>query len=277
VQLSYYWTGAQGGLHGRKIFSVAAGDGDATTTNDSYYYVWPMLKGAIGAHASCDSGGIVAYTGAPAATQAVYDCQTKTTWAADANLAATHPLGVSAEVRIVEKRPYPNRTGNSITIAAPPIVGGAMLFTTAQEWIAALNASEGGTGWLGHKDWQLPDISDLRALYSHLNLTSTDIAKLQTTGYVGPFQNLQPFFYWEMCVPEPSGGQSRWSGAAEECAKGHAPPGKLNNQMDYDFTFGYGIQATDVASLRYFVMVYYPDPQARPNPSKVGSGRPPSF
>jgi len=27
--------------------------------------------------------------------------------------------------------------------------------------------------------------------------------------------------------------------------------------MNFDFTFGYGIQATDVASMKYFAMVSY--------------------
>ncbi len=275
VQLSYYWTGDPGGLHGRKVFSFGAGDGDATTTNDSYYYVLPMVKGEIGQHASCASGGVVPYTGGPAAHSAVYDCSAQTSWPLDANLAATQPLGISADVHIVEKRPWPRRQGNSITITAPPIVGGAMLFQTAQQWVAALNASARGAGWLGRHDWQLPDYPDLRDLYSHLRLTSADVARLQAVGNVGSFQNLQPFFYWEKCVPEPTDAQSRWPRAAADCVKGNAPPGKLGNQMEYDFTFGYGIQGTDVATLKYFVMVYYPDAGARPNPPPVEPGRTP--
>ena len=281
VQLSYYWTEAKGGLNGRKVFSFGAGDGDATTINDSYYYVLPMVKGEVGAHASCASGGLVPYTSGPAANVAVYDCAAQDTWPLDANLAASRPFDISTEVRIVEKRPWPRRQGNATTVTAPPIVDGAMLFTTANEWIAALNAQDRGAGWLGHKDWQLPDIGDVRALYSHLHLTSSDSAKFQVVGSVGPFRNLQPFFYWEKCVPESIDMQSRWTSGAEDCVKGNAPPGKLSNQMNYDYTFGYGIQATDVGTLKYFVMVYYPDPKARPkppaNPPQVGPGRTPQF
>lgn len=275
MQLAYYWTAAKGGLHGRKVFSFGAGDGDATTTNDSYYYVLPMVPGAIGPHASCSSGGLVPYTGGPAANKAVYDCVAKTTWPVDANLAASNPLGITTDDSIVEQRPYPHRTGNATTIVAPPIAGGAMLFTTAQQWVAALDSIDNGSGasrgYLGSDRWQLPNAdptdttNHLRALYTHLSLGAQDIDRLRIIGSAGPFQNLQPFFYWERCVPQPI-DYVLYPKSAQQCAKGNAPPSPSGTQMNFDFTFGYGIQATDAATLKYFVMVYYPAPTPLPHP-----------
>jgi len=34
--------------------------------------------------------------------------------------------------------------------------GGAMTWTAAQQWIGAMNASNGGTGYLGYNNWRLP-------------------------------------------------------------------------------------------------------------------------
>ena len=277
MQLSYYWTGATGGLHGRKVFSFSSGDADATTINDSFYYVLPMVRGEIGPHASCSSGGLVPYASEPAANNAVYDCAAKTTWPVNANLAATNPYGTTTVVSIVETRPYPHKTGNSITIKTPPIVGGAMLFTTAQQWVAALDTVENGNGrprgYLESDKWQLPDAAtsnDLRVLSTHLNLTAQDLSKLQAIGTVGPFQNLQPFFYWEKCVAQPV-DYRLYPRAARDCASGNAPPGQAGGQMNYDFTFGYGIQSTDASTMKYFVLVYYPGASAPPNP------HPPTF
>jgi hypothetical protein len=270
MQLAYYWTGSTGGLHGRKVFSFGAGDGDATTIYDSFYYVPPLVRGEIGPHASCSHGALVPYTSGLAANQAVYDCDGKTTWPVEANLAATASFGVTKGVWIVERRPYPRRRGNPVRIKTAPIVGGAMLWTTAQQWVAALDSVDNGggepRGYLGSDKWQLPDAdstNDLRVLYTHLKLGARDIGSLQTNGSVGLLQNLQPFFYWEQCVVQPV-DYRRYPSGAQACASGNAPPGRAGNQMDFDFTFGYGIQGTDAATLRYFVMVYYPGPGTTP-------------
>lgn len=61
--------------------------------------------------------------------QAVYDTDFDITWLADANLAASNTFGVSG-----------------ITD------GGQMSWTTANEWIAAMNTAN----YLGYSDWRLP-------------------------------------------------------------------------------------------------------------------------
>lgn len=63
----------------------------------------------------------------------VYDSDRNIYWLQNANLAATNTFGVSG-------------------IIPPPINAGMMYFTTAQSWIAALNAAK----YLGFSDWRLP-------------------------------------------------------------------------------------------------------------------------
>jgi len=274
LQLAYYWTQAPGGLNGIKVFSFASGQADATTTRDSFYYVLPMVPsqfgpivGNDGKAPTCPTGSnVVLYTDGPAAYRAVYDCVTGNTWLADANLAATEALGITSHDQIVEPRPWP--APNPITLTPAPIQGGAMLYTTATQWVAALNAVDNGPGdtpgYLGSNHWQLPDVTpqanDLLNLFTDLNLTAQDVSRFRVQRPFGPFVNLQPFFYWEQCVSRPIDFQyPQFAVGAQACASGNAPPGQ-SNQMNYDFTFGYGIQATDAYFLKDFVMVYYPAP-----------------
>ena len=70
LQLSYYWTAADGGLHGKRVFSFASGSADATTIFDSYYHVLPMVPkeyGPIGGEAPpCPVGPSLTFaTGSP--------------------------------------------------------------------------------------------------------------------------------------------------------------------------------------------------------------------
>ncbi len=276
LQIAYYWTQADGGLNGIKVFSFASGQGDATTTRDSFYYVLPMVPSQFGPIVDgdgkvpdCGAGAkVVVYTDGPAANQAVFDCVTGKTWLANANLAASNALGITADDQILEPRPWPSP--NPITLTLAPIQQGAMLFATAGEWVAALNAVDNGPGrppgYLGSNKWQLPNVTtqanDLLELYQDLSPTSHDVAHFQVRGTFGPFADLQPFFYWEQCVPQPINFQyPQFDRGAQACLGGNAPPGERSNQMNYDFTFGYGLQATDAYFLKYFVMVYYPAPR----------------
>jgi hypothetical protein len=129
-----------------------------------------------------------------------------------------------------------------------------MLFATAKQWVASLNTFNNGGGYLGSNRWRLPDSpANLKTLYDHLHLSPGD-SRLRAKGRFGPFQNLQPFFYWEKCVIHPN----EIGKTSADCAAGNAPGGRAGAQMNYDFTLGYGMQSTDASWLRYFVMVYYP-------------------
>ncbi|MBV9265956.1 MAG: hypothetical protein JO061_07300 [Acidobacteriaceae bacterium] len=206
------------------------------------------------------------YTQGPAANQAIYDCDTGISWLANANLAATSNFGIAGDVPggVHYRRPYP--TPHPITLNVPQIVGGAMIWDTAQRWVAELNAGDHRKKYLGSSNWQIPDSPrDLKTLYEHLQLGSGD-ARLMAHGNLSPFHNLQPFFYWETCAPDPSVS----GGSTSECVKGDAPSGKRGREMSFDFTFGYGLLSTDLSALNYFVMVYYPAARASlPTASKA--------
>ncbi len=132
----------------------------------------------------------------------VYDARLKVTWLADANLAAKQSFGV----------PDINKSGS-------------MNYATAVRWVAAMNASDGGAGYLGHHNWQLPTAPDtdrtckltgrhgesfgfncsgsaLGSLYyASLGLREPDSAVPSSQNRVGPFQNFQPYLYWSKSPP----------------------------------------------------------------------------
>jgi hypothetical protein len=144
--------------------------------------------------------------------QAYYDDVLNITWMADANLAYTNSFGVTG----IYTGPY--------TWAQ-----GGMPWATANEWIAAMNAS----AYLGRSDWRLPKVIDTgasgcvaNAYYgtdcgwnvnlstgelAHLYYTLGNSAAFNTNGvfqpcgsngpnfcltHTGPFSNLKPDVYW---------------------------------------------------------------------------------
>src|SRR5579872_6175181 len=165
LKASYYWAAQNNGgtsgtsNGGQETFSFANGIQGGNTINDTYFYVLPMVAGAIGEPPACPAGGalVVPYTNGPASGSAVYDCNTGYTWPADANLAASNPFGITGNVTI-------NNPGHTIT--APKIGGGAMLYQTATQWIQAMNNSQ----YLGSSAWQIPATSKvLEDLFKDLN------------------------------------------------------------------------------------------------------------
>jgi hypothetical protein len=130
----------------------------------------------------------------------VYDANQGVCWLADANLAG-NPI-----VRLIMGVPGINPDGT-------------MDYPTALSWVAALNNFDGGRGFLGHSNWQLPDSplndstcsndnnggfgvlctgSALANLYSNgLALTYPDSVVPNFTSWVWPFRNLQPVLYWD--------------------------------------------------------------------------------
>ncbi|HLH00453.1 MAG TPA: hypothetical protein VKX49_29380 [Bryobacteraceae bacterium] len=242
-KLSYYWAAQNNGgtsgtsNGGQETFSFANGIQGGTTINDTYFYVLPMVAGAVGTPPSCAPGsGVIVYSSGPAAGSAVYDCNTGYTWLADANLAALNNFGITGNIAI---------KSGSRTITAPLIDGGAMLFDTATQWVQAMNKSQ----YLGSSAWQIPATAKvLQGLFTDLQLAPGD-ARLMWTGSTGPFQNLQPFFYWA-CERDASGN-------SESLCTGYAPPDGAS-QLQWSFNFDYGFQSTSSIVQKFFVMVYYP-------------------
>ena len=256
---SYYWAlqnnGGTSGTDngGQEMFSFANGIQGGTTINDTYYYILPMVAGPIGTPPSCtaSAAAVAPYTSGPASGNAVYDCNTGYTWPANANLAASNAFGITGDLTITYN--------NSRTITAPKISGGAMLFQTATEWIQAMNASQ----YLGSSAWEIPATSKvLQDLFTDLNLASGD-TRIMWTGTSGPFENLQPSFYWAC-------GRDQ-SGSSESPCTGYAPANE-SSQLQWSFDFDYGFQSTSALIQKYFVMVYYPvTPAAGPLVSLVAN------
>ncbi len=239
LKTSYYWAlqndgGASGSSDGQEVFSFAAGIQGGVTTQDNYFYTLPMIPGAIGTPPSCSaSGPVVPYTTGPAAGSAVFDCSTKYTWAADGNLPASNAYGITGTVTIP--------ASSSRTITAPKIANGAMLFNTATQWLRALNNSQ----YLGSSAWQIPDSAAvLKELFTDLNLQPGD-SRFMATGATGPYQNVQPFYYW--------GCQRDQSGTSQSPCTGYAP-----SDLQWTYNFDAGFQPTSALVQHFFVMVYYP-------------------
>jgi uncharacterized protein (TIGR03437 family) len=243
LKSSYYWAaqnnGGTSGTHngGQEMFSFANGIQGGTTINDTYYYTFPMVPGPIGTAPSCPSGAsVVAYTSGPASGSAVYDCITGYTWPVDANLAESSAFGITGNNTLT----YPSRT-----ITAPVISGGAMLYQTATQWVQAMNNNK----YLGSTAWQIPAAANiLQDLFNDLKIASGD-TRLQWNGTLGPFQNLQPFFYWA-CGRDQSGSSQ------SPCITYAPADGTAQLQWSYDFD--YGFQSTSSLIQPFFVTAYYP-------------------
>jgi uncharacterized protein (TIGR03437 family) len=253
LKASYYWAqqnngGTSGTSNGgQETFSFGNGIQGGTTINDTYYYVLPMVAGVIGTPPSCPAGAaaVVPYISGPAAGNAVYDCKTGYTWVSDANLAASNPFGITGNLTLMYN--------SGRTISAHKISGGAMLYATATQFIQAINDSR----YLGSAAWEMPATSAvLKDLFTDLNLASGD-NRLMYPGTLGPFQNLQPFFYWAC-------GRDQ-SGSSKSPCTGYAPPDGAS-QLQWSFNFDFGFQSTSSLVQKYFVMVYYPATTASTGP-----------
>jgi len=129
----------------------------------------------------------------------VHDTTLHVTWLANANL----PAVVAGRFGVAKIMP-----------------NGAMNYATAVQWVAALNALNGGVGYLGHNNWQLPATPMIDAtcgsvgtnggsfgkgctnsamgslFYTSLSLTFPNTAVPIPNTATGPFTNFQPYLYW---------------------------------------------------------------------------------
>ena len=138
-----------------------------------------------------------------------------------------------------------------------------MSHTTALAWISGMNAYDGGRGWLGQTNWQLPPSdpnepctastsfgctgSPMGELfYDQLGLRMGTAVVAIRDADVGPFHDVQPYLYWSC------GAQ----GSDRTCEKPVAPG------FEGSFSFGNGFQGTDVVGNHLYVMVYRPEAPA---------------
>jgi hypothetical protein len=255
-----YWSGTQigtgPGSNGFYAFSFATGH-LGSNINEHYMYVLPMIKGKLPGKYS--PAGIhdlqISVDG-----QTIYDPDATVggvagvTWLADADLAKTQSFGSQCV------KPNGSRCINP---------DGSMTHTTAEKWIAGMNAYHGGAGWLGHTDWELPPSihtdttcdqefygygctgSPMGELfYDQLGLKPGSSVIQPSTTQVGSFHNLQPYLYWS-CVGAPD--------SQSPCTTGAPAPG-----FEFSFSFGNGFEGTDPGGPHIavgnglYVIAYYP-------------------
>jgi hypothetical protein len=236
-QAYLYWSksSAADPKQGFVSFSFSTGFQGANVFRN-FLYVLPVIKGklpgtASGSHLQMNPGGAT-----------VYDPITQVTWLADANLAARQTFGI-AEI---------NRDG-------------AMDHETAVRWVEAMNRADGGHGYLGHTDWDLPETagpdpscsmkgttgygctgSAMGSLfYRQLGLRPGESVVGPSEARVGPFYNVQPYLYWA-CAAQSVTSPCRPNGPADGFA--------------WNFSLGNGFQGTNLVGNALYVMVYYPEP-----------------
>ncbi len=249
LQPSLYW--AAGTNSGGEItYSFATDHGGANTTKYNFFYTLPMVPGAIDTPPSCSEGSteLVPYTSGPAAHKALYECGKGYTWPVNATLARKRKFGDTGTTTISAYG------GRELTV---PFINssGAMLFGDGTEppWIDDMNRSDHGMGFAGSNQWTLPTIDDLERIFQDLQLQPGDTRFLSKAS-VGPFEHLQPFFYWA-CERDQT-GDSR-----SPCNGMDAPtPPDQKTPMEWSFNFDIGFQGTDLQTKQFYVMVYYPAP-----------------
>ena len=110
--------------------------------------------------------------------QAYYDTILNITWLADANLAASNTFGLPYDTDLGD---HPNDSyGSSYTERILP--DGNMNWGAALHWIDAMNASNGGAGYLGFNDWRLPTMIDISNDGCNFAYSGTDCGYNVLTG-----------------------------------------------------------------------------------------------
>jgi hypothetical protein len=181
----------------------------------------------------------------------VHDAALHVTWLADANLPAKEKFGL----------PINN--------------AGAMTYQVARRWVAALNASNGGAGYLGHKNWTLPATpatdgscsvargphgnsfgfrcvnSAMGSLYYRgLGMREPNTAVPIPPGKIGPFRNFQPYLYWSLT------GKARGQRALRR------------ENGDHTFSFNTGWQGGNVSDHVMYVLPMIEGPLPGTTPGK---------
>jgi hypothetical protein len=233
-----YWSGSPAAdpKQGFVSFSFNSGFQGANVWRN-YLYVLALIKGKLpGTPPAAGEGLQVNPDG-----QTVYDPIAQVTWLADANLAAKQTFGV-----------------------ADIDPDGSMEHAAAVQWIAAMNKADGGRGYLGQKNWQMPETgppdpscslkgttgfdctgSAMGVLfYKQLKLHRGESVVAVPDLKVGPFHDIQPYLYWA-CEAETATSRCQSQGPA--------------GGFEWNFSFGNGFEGTNLEGNDLYVIVYYPD------------------
>ena len=218
-------------------FSFASGGRGRNTTRANFFYVLPVVRGAIG---GAPGSGFSPYTSGPAAGLALYDASSGLTWPVEAVLAATRHFGVEGTSTLRFQ------SGHDFTV--PHITGtGMMRFETARAWLEGMNRER----FAGADQWVLPTVDELRGLHQRLGLDRAPESLLATDERAG-FRHFQRSFYWACQRDQAGDSRSACSGANP----GPAPNG--TGQMQWAFNFQSGFQGTDEEEKEFFVLPYHP-------------------
>src|ERR1700683_520585 len=185
-----YWSASPAAdpKQGFVSFSFSSGFQGANVWRN-YLYVLPMIKRKLPGTPPAAGEGLQVNPGG----QTVYDPIAQVTWLAEANLAAKQTFGV-ANIN----------------------PDGSMEHSAAVLWVAAMNKADQGRGYLGQKDWQLPDTGPPdpscsmkgttgfdctgsamgELFYKQLGLHRGDSVVAAPDVKVGPFRDIQPYLYW---------------------------------------------------------------------------------
>ena len=159
-----YWSASPAAdpQQGFVTFSFNTGFQGANVTLN-YLYVLPLIEGRLPGPPAAAGQTLEVSPDA----QTIYDPVAQVTWLADANLAAQQNFGVAG--------------------INPD---GSMDHATAVQWVAAMNKANQGRGYLGHKNWQLPETASPDP--------SCSIAAKSTTGFDCAASPLGELFYKQL-------------------------------------------------------------------------------
>jgi len=265
-QPNLYWSSSPGGgpTGSLSVFSFFSGAMGGSIRGD-FLDVLPMIVGnPFGMPTSPKDELYVNLDGT-----AVYDPATNVTWLADANLAATwSPVSSLGEF---------DTLGLPLCETAPdttPCVAldGSMDYASAQQFIINMNAYDGGKGYLGQKNWRLPNLdADVKycptygcagTLNPLGNLYYNQLVYDGKLGFpagtpvvpvpdiaVGPFNNLVPFPYWS-CLADTIHEPCQ---SADSDSKDNEP----SKNSEWGFSFGTGFLGTERLTANHFVTAYY--------------------
>jgi hypothetical protein len=265
LQPNLYWSGSGGGGNAcpdpHANFSFASGAHGGGCGGD-YADVLPMIKGELRGSLPICCRGLYVYPGG----QAVYDIDTDRTWLADANLAANW-LPETDEGEF-------DTLGMPLCTTAPettPCVAldGSMNYESAEQLIKNMNHYDNGAGklpgYLGQTNWQLPPLKASCPTYGPTSGCDDDSNPLGNLYYdqlhftagtpvvpvpdiaVGPFNNLQPFPYWE-CLADT---------IQDACEIGDQYPHTPGKNSEWGFSFGTGFLGTERFTANHYVTAYY--------------------
>ena len=255
-----YWSGQLDTVNpglGYDTFSFNTG-WSGNNVDHHYMYALPMIKGKASGTTYTPSGTGTLQVSAD--LQTVYDPVADVTWLANADLAKTQTFGQCASL--------------DSTLCINP--DGSVTHTMAENWIQGMNAYNGGAGFLGHTNWELPPDDQTcggfgsggagcststpmgELFYGQLGLSPGSSAVATPDINVGPFKNLQPYLYWSC-------------GAADSQSPCQTSPPSPN--FEWSFSFGNGFEGTDIVGNDLYVMVYYPETLEQALPANAGFTR----